>query len=643
MDTKSSYFPKSFLTFLGNPKSSKQRKLLGLGSCVFNDIVYFFYQNSSSTENTFNIACSDDGFNFTAFKNNVVIKKGLGKENISLCSYFQLIIINGAPHLLYRKRNKNSFDYVMASTKDFTQFKIVTALASLDELVTITSVANPNDYLWYMYHQHKQKVMVSGSEDFIHWRELGINIISGRNELFDKGDIEIEDCFTTKEGIALFYHTKNPKISTKPIKVGMALMDSQNPEKIIFQTKEPIWDSSSIKEYGNHIKHFVGMARINGKYIGYWMIEEVGIFSVLYAVDAKEETVYNKSLSLNLERSENNPLIAPKPQNPWESFCTFNPAAIYLDGKVHLLYRAQGYDWSSVTGYAVSNDGIHIDERLSEPVYYGKEWFDYSGVVKGITGGVQLDYVSGGGYGGIEDPRATVIDGRVYMLYVAFNGMDPPRCAMTSISCEDFLQRNWANWTRPVLISPPGVVDKSAVLFPEKINGKYVIMHRIYPHILIDYVDSLTDFDGETFWLKGEYKIGPRPTMWDSRKLGAGAPPLKTKYGWLLIYQSVGEQDSGRYKIGAMLLDLDDPSKVLARSNTPILEPDYSYENEGFKAGVVYPCGAVIIEDTLYVYYGGADSYVCVATANVESFLQELLHGTMVKLEKPYYHKALSL
>jgi predicted GH43/DUF377 family glycosyl hydrolase len=154
---------------------------------------------------------------------------------------------------------------------------------------------------------------------------------------------------------------------------------------------------------------------------------------------------------------------------------------------------------------------------------------------------------------------------------------------------------------------------------------------------LVDFVDSL-DFDG-TEWLKGEYKISPRPGKWDSRKIGAGAPPLRTKYGWLLIYQSVGEQDSGRYKIGAMLLDIKDPTKVLYRSQSPILEPEKSYENNGFKPGVIYPCGAVIIGETLYVYYGGSDSYVCVATANLEEFLRELRHSQVARLTAPIVKK----
>src|SRR5690606_21266786 len=123
----------------------------------------------------------------------------------------------------------------------------------------------------------------------------------------------------------------------------------------------------------------------------------------------------------------------------------------------------------------------------------------------------------------------------------------------------------------------------------------------------------------------------PRENAWDSRKAGAGPPPIKTKDGWLLIYHAVDDRDDRQYKIGAMLLDLEDPTKVLYRSNMPILHPTEWYENEGFKAGVAYPCGAVVVDDHLYVYYGGADSYVCVAARNLEEFLEELKVTSPVK------------
>jgi predicted GH43/DUF377 family glycosyl hydrolase len=108
--------------------------------------------------------------------------------------------------------------------------------------------------------------------------------------------------------------------------------------------------------------------------------------------------------------------------------------------------------------------------------------------------------------------------------------------------------------------------------------------------------------------------------------VGAGAPPIKTEYGWLFIYQAVDDVDPlYHYKIGCMLLALENPAKVLARCTYPILEPRASYELEGWKSGVVYPCGAVVIEDRIQVYYGAADKYTCVAVAPLKPFMERLL------------------
>ena len=335
----------------------------------------------------------------------------------------------------------------------------------------------------------------------------------------------------------------------------------------------------------------------------------------------------------HLQKFGGNPIVEPKTERSWESKATFNPAALYADGKVHILYRAIGDSDMSVLGYASSADGVHIDERGESPAYVPREAFEGVARPTAITEPATHFISGGGGWGGVEDPRLTRIDDTIYMTYVAFNGWEPPRVALSSIAVEDFLAKQWHKWSKAFLISPPGVVDKNAVIFPEKINGKYVILHRIYPDILIDYVDDLR-FDGKTKWLKDMHRIKPRPNFWDSHKIGAGAPPIKTKDGWLLIYQAVGKKDSSRYKIGAMLLDLNDPSRVIARSKNPILEPKEQYENWGWKFGVVYPCGAVVIKDRLFVYYGGADKVTCVASADLNEFMEELIKDKAPKLRK---------
>ena len=121
---------------------------------------------------------------------------------------------------------------------------------------------------------------------------------------------------------------------------------------------------------------------------------------------------------------------------------------------------------------------------------------------------------------------------------------------------------------------------------------------------------------------------------WDNWVRGAGPPPIKTKYGWLLLYHAMDERDPNRYKLGAMLLDLHDPTKILYRSARPVLEPDETYENEGHKAGVIYSCGAVTIKDKLLVYYGGADKFTCVAEANLAEFIADLIAQKKPELKK---------
>lgn len=328
----------------------------------------------------------------------------------------------------------------------------------------------------------------------------------------------------------------------------------------------------------------------------------------------------------SLRKHKSNPIIKPAHKNAWETWQTFNPAALFEDGKVHLVYRAIGEDGISRFGYASSKDGILIDERLGKPI------FELSDA--GVPSSAESAYFSGGSWGGAEDPRITKLDDNLHMLFVAFQGL--PRLALVSIKWGDFLNKRW-RWGGVKIISPPGIVDKSGCLFPERINGKYAILHRIFPNIILDFVDTLDFPEGK--YLSGEkevwgkHSIKVRKGEWDSLKIGPGAPPIKTDKGWLLIYYGVDEKDR-RYKIGAMLLDLKNPRKVLARTKKPILEPIEWYENAGHKRGVAYPCGAVVMGKELYVYYGGADSYVCVASANLEKFLDDLVGSKNPKLSR---------
>ncbi len=320
-------------------------------------------------------------------------------------------------------------------------------------------------------------------------------------------------------------------------------------------------------------------------------------------------------------KSEFNPIISPNKENDWEAWQTFNPGAVLLDGRVHFIYRAIGRDGISRLGYAASPDGFVVDKRLPYPAY---EHRLASGEINFFS------FASGGSFGGAEDPRLTRVnhEDTLYMTYTACDG--GLRVGLTSIKIKDFLDANW-RWQSPKLISPPGETHKNWVIFPEKINGSYAVLHSISPDILIAYMDSL-NFDGNTF-IKSRPPDGEvRKGGWDSFVRGAGAPPLKTKEGWILFYHAIDERDPGKYKVGVMLLDLENPTKILHRLSEPLLEPDEVYENDGFKSGIVYTSGAVVKDGLLLIYYGGADTYVCVAYADLNDFLGALERDIKPKL-----------
>ncbi|MDB5266564.1 MAG: hypothetical protein JWN89_379 [Parcubacteria group bacterium] len=340
----------------------------------------------------------------------------------------------------------------------------------------------------------------------------------------------------------------------------------------------------------------------------------------------KRSLLKKKTSPGSLQKFVENPIITPTAHQYWESKATFNPSALYADGKVHILYRAIGVGDISMLGHAVSKDGFTVFSRNSRPVYFHKVTPDKTVPEAAYTSG-------GGGLGGCEDPHLTRIDDRIYMLYTMFDGWGAIRIALTSISFDDFVNERW-NWKIPALISPPGEIHKNWVLFPEKIKGKYAILHSIVPKVLIEYVrdlDSLGEskpiksISGDRTAPKGKEGLWPR---------GVGPSPMKTEYGWLVLNHVMDTRDPNKYKIGAMLLDLKDPTKVLAEAGEAILEPDEWYENAGHKAGVVYSCGAVIVRDWLFVYYGGADTVVCVAAAKLDPFLDDLRRSGKPKLKK---------
>jgi len=390
------------------------------------------------------------------------------------------------------------------------------------------------------------------------------------------------------------------------------LLDLKDPFKIISQTKAPFLTP---EEYYERIGLVPNVVFPSGAFLEkdlihlYYGAADTTCCLVLVKNQAllallEKTTKHEKLIKLN--RVKENPIIVPNPNISWESKATFNPGAIYLNGKIHLIYRAMSQDNTSVFGYATSRDGIHFDYRSPNPVYVPRESFEQKR--------------EPGANSGCEDPRLTKIGNKIYMFYTAFDGKNPPRVALTWIKAADFAKQNW-NWAKPVLISPPDITDKDACVFPEKINGQYLIIHRIADSIDLAFSRTL-DFNGQN-WIEENRWIFPRPGMWDSKRIGIAAPPIKTEKGWVLFYHGISEDD-GFYRLGAILLDLKDPMKIIARFDEPIFEPETNYEKEGQIFNVVFPCGAVLLNDTFFIYYGGADKVIGVATVGKNELLKNL-------------------
>lgn len=337
-------------------------------------------------------------------------------------------------------------------------------------------------------------------------------------------------------------------------------------------------------------------------------------------IKKKLKLIFRKPSAIKLLKTKKNPIIKPKQENNWEAWQTFNPAVILLDSKVHFLYRAIGTDGISRLGYAMSVDGFEIDERLEYPIYeHNPKQYQFN----------IHSYFSGGSWGGCEDPRIVRIDNED-KLYITYTACDQGlRVGLNSININDFLNKNW-NWNNPKLISEPNKVNKNWVIFPEKINSKYAILHSIKPEIKIDYLDNL-NFENPKY-IKSEHGGIPKDNekCWHNFVRGVGPTPIKIDDGWLIFYHAMDNINPGHYKLGAMILDFNNPSKVLYRAQEPILEPSEFYENNGFKPGVVYSSGAIVKDENLLVYYGGADSYVCVAYINFNEFINSIKFGKKI-------------
>ncbi len=248
----------------------------------------------------------------------------------------------------------------------------------------------------------------------------------------------------------------------------------------------------------------------------------------------------------------------------------------------------------------IDKEGFNVEEIVQEPVFTG---------------------MPGDGDYGVEDPRFTKIGSLYLMTYVSVSINE-------GVSTSLAVSKDLKKWERRGIIFREQ--NKDAVIFPEKIKGKYVAFHRpegffafSRPSVWVSYSPDLV------YWGRERSILQPREGSWDHRRVGAGAPPIKTKKGWLCIYHGVREYENKNvYSAGAFLVDLKNPEKVLARTpiKKPLIEPNKNYEATGFMNNVIFPTGAIsdLNGKELLIYSGGADSVISVRKLGINDIMKSM-------------------
>lgn len=308
-------------------------------------------------------------------------------------------------------------------------------------------------------------------------------------------------------------------------------------------------------------------------------------------------------MTFRLQRHAINPVLLPDPTSDWECYNVYNPSVIHHNGLFHMHYRAQGLDWISRIGYALSTDGVHWN-RLRQPV---------------------LEPHDGSDSRGLEDPRVVEIDGTFYMTYTAygreFTGPGKPTHLGGGILPMVARSQNLITWERlgPIV---RGEDNKDHVLFPRKIDNRFVALHRRWPHVWLARSDDLLT------WHEADMApiYQPRPdNWWDAKSVGSNGAPIETPHGWLCINHAYAADHI--YRLGVILLDLDDPTQVIRRPSEPIFWPEELWELRGEVPNVVFSNTNPVIGHQVYVYYGGADHVVGLATCRLDALIDYARFG----------------
>ncbi|MBC8319372.1 MAG: glycoside hydrolase family 130 protein [Bacteroidetes bacterium] len=343
-----------------------------------------------------------------------------------------------------------------------------------------------------------------------------------------------------------------------------------------------------------------------------------------------------------VKRNSSNPILSPGDLDPSDENmiieCLLNPGVFEFNGKIWLLVRVaertkqkEGMITVPVYNDAGKVEVINFDLKdpkldASDARVINYDSVDYLTTIShlrllcsddGIIFREDPEYPSLFGEGeyesyGIEDCRVANIDGNYHLTYtmVSANG----------VGVGLRTTKNWKNFEKNGMIFSPH--NKDCALFSEKINGKFYALHRpSSPELGGNYIWIAESPDG-MYWGNHKCIAKTREGKFDSKRLGAGASPIKTDMGWLEIYH--GATAENRYCLGAILLDINDPSKVIARSGEPIMEPIAEYEQTGFFGNVVFTNGHTVVGDTVNLYYGASDEFVCLASLSINEILTQL-------------------
>jgi predicted GH43/DUF377 family glycosyl hydrolase len=356
-------------------------------------------------------------------------------------------------------------------------------------------------------------------------------------------------------------------------------------------------------------------------------------------------------MPVTFARHPENPIIVPGLYD-WRRATVFNPGVLLDDdGRFYLYERAAGNlrPFCCYVGMLASDDGVHFTHVSDQPVFTPE--------------------MAGSKYGSVQDPRLAKLDGRYYMTFAYrpyawsshptgvgvpeshetdFPGVeralyDPGNAGSANVQggrpdnmtrsgiavSEDRIHWQFQSW-----VTPADMDDRDVILFPEKIKGRYAVLRRPLhyvgpaygtpgPSIWISYSDDLQTWTDPALVAKAKYP-------WEDNRIGGSTPPIRTEAGWLVLYHGVQTLDARIkqvcYRLGALLLDLDDPTRVLARTPEPIMEPETYYERFGlYIPNVIFPTGNVVKDGLLYLYYGVCDTAIALATVPLNALLDHVL------------------